>query len=88
MDASLSKLWEIVKDREAWSAAWVSKSQIWLSDQLNNNITEINLICFFLGFLNVTTRKLKSTHVVHITFLLDSTGLEQFWESEVLWTIG
>ena len=33
MNMSLSKLWEIVKDREAWSAAihGVSKSQIQLS---------------------------------------------------------
>ena len=34
MDMNLSKLWEIVKDREAWRAAvhGISKSQTWLKD--------------------------------------------------------
>ena len=42
LDVSLSKLWEIVKDREPWRAAGhgITKSQIWLSDWTTATIVQ------------------------------------------------
>ena len=61
MDVSLSKLQEMVKDRDAWSAAvhGVAKTQIWLSNwtttrhdlthPVNSGYTYSNVLCWLWG---------------------------------------
>ena len=47
LDISLGKLWEIVKDREAWSAVVhrVAKSRIRLSDRTTTTIPVMRAMC-------------------------------------------
>ena len=47
MDMNLSKLWEMVKDREAWYAAGqrVGRKELDMTEQLNNNNDKRSVYC-------------------------------------------
>ena len=44
IDMSLNKLWEMVKDREAWRAAVHGVTKLYMSEGLNNNRLLYNVV--------------------------------------------
>ena len=66
LDMSLSKLWEIVKDRDAWCATvhGVTKSQTWLSDWSTTKMMETDLNK--LVMTKITSGDLKMLNCMHL----------------------
>ena len=83
MNMSLSKLWEMVKDREAWHAAvnGVTESWTWLSDQLCPSFCDLT-DCRPQGFFVQGSLQTRMLEWVAIPFFRGSSlSRDQTWVS-------
>ena len=64
MDMSLSRLWELVKDGEAWCVAWRSK-ELDMTEQLNSSCY-VSLVMIVLDHLQVTEDRDHQNIVVNM----------------------